>query len=431
KEISLGIQFMEDNPVIPFFTLENERNGKQVTYTYSSSGKKWNGSPQAFTASNTVEGDVFKATYIPDISDEVTGVKNVLQATSTLNNNFLPLVFGQVNSTLTLNIQNNTGEIIALKDIQVDLWGKYSISDFSSSQSILLEPQVIKKGSVIGISVRNASQEIDFYSNKIENDIVLEKNRGVSLILKLSKSNTTPEIDKIIIPDLDTEFTEEGYLVVNVEDLQKRYTYRYEGKKLIETIPYFYWSNFTGFNFHFDDLNPVYRMSAVFTPDAEGNPEKDMMVSPVITVKGGDEFGFSEFTHSNSLLEVRLLMGENYTNEEWEKKKKESTIILSGICSPDYQLKKGVYNAVIRPKIITNNDIIKLHIDNTDYTINLSTIRINGELLTRFEKDKSYVITVTIDRLKTEWTAHGGVAVAISDWGVVEAKGSLKKYESR
>ncbi len=46
KELYLDILFIENNPVVPFFVLENERSGEQVIYTYFNLSKRWHASPR-------------------------------------------------------------------------------------------------------------------------------------------------------------------------------------------------------------------------------------------------------------------------------------------------------------------------------------------------------------------------------------------------
>jgi hypothetical protein len=428
REIKIDILFIENNPVVPFFVLKNERSGDEVTYTYSKLGKTWIVSPHSFTSSNTVEGDVFVADYIPDIADAVTGVRDVLQSTSSLQGNLLSLSFEHVNSTLTLHLvadsENENSDFLKreyLKESEVHLWNTYLISGFNESHSITLEPQIIKKGSVIEVLVKGM-----LLSDTIQDNLILERNKNQVLTLHLNanQSSISTEISTekdIITPGLNINFSREGTLVVFISGW-RQYTYKYDGEKLLPTNPYFYWADLTvDYTFGTVDTGDTkYELYSVFTPSGEGFPEKDIMVSPSNSIEWGETFGFDSFTHTNSFLEIRMQMGKGYTDDEWSEKKRDATLILSGICSPDYSLQKEPYNAIVQPRKLKDTDILKLTFNDTAYTIRLNSIPVNGEFLTSFEAGKSYVISVTVSKERIPLALEIS-STEISNWKTVEA----------
>lgn len=420
----------ENQPIVPYFTLENKSTRKKVTYTFQNG--VWKADTEPFLLKDLTINDKLLAEYEPLYEDPISHVKDILQVESTYNGKSeIEINFTHVNASFVLRVVNNTNETYT--KVSVNLWNSLKIENFKDEQAIVIIPQTIPKGLVIQITVDG-----EVFSHVMERDLVLGKNKEVVYELNLTNRllfdiqqkewEVTNVNSDIIVPSIDKiRFAENGefsfYIVNNQTNAIKKFTFDYihEENKLVEIVS----SVDKPFSWDMFPQTDTYTISGRFVPTNQGNPERDILEG-TIRIGWGETIYFNNFIHINSKIEIQFKdMDVQFFNNP------NSYIVFKGLnfgnSSNEYKIPlQKVIDVTVFPQTISDEATLKLIVDGKEYNSNINLIKLSGMNLTQFETGKKYVLTYTIysyDGTDKNFT----ISYTMTDWNIVNGTGEFYK----
>jgi hypothetical protein len=405
--------------IIPYFTITQKSTDRKVTYTYDKNGN-WIPNSEPFTKNNLQEGETLIVEYIPEKADPITGIKDALYDNIIYEGEqSLVINFKHVNSNLIFSLGSSP---VKGNNIAVNLWDEFKLNDFKNLQSIILEPKTIKSGSKIEITIDG---KITTYL--LEENLDLKENSRLVLTL-LMLSETLSEslsfyvetvawqtaIDKEVYinhPLNEANLSEDGELKVKVDTKNFFYRYIQKNHTLTETVssvdkPFSWYA----FNQNQDGFDIV----ATFTPDKEGNPEKDILQQSTFT-NWGTAFNLHNMLHINSFLQIELV-GGNFTAEEWNDS--ENYVELVGLNPANYRMKQygeEVLQFTLSPQSINSLSKITVKIGSKIGNVFMESIPMeNNTKFTEFVAGNKYIF-----RLSLGENDGFNLDLKIKDWDVI------------
>ncbi|KAA6330800.1 hypothetical protein EZS27_020531 [termite gut metagenome] len=373
----------------------NNRTLREAIYKYSNG---WNTLDSIFSFDYKI-GDTFKAFFDSDDIDEITGVRDTLEAISyPIKNKNLLLNFESTKSNLIIELISEKYKYLSIFKAYFDDYIISNDLDDKFVKSLRLNTQTIKAETKIIIkSIK------DSFTFLIPEDIVLD--RSISkIVLELKDADEgIVEVPKVVIPTIVNNLNINGKFELAVgNSIYYTYKYLYDSKlNILKPIdnPFFWESYIPDISFgttNLEDINLSYfDISAIFTPNDIGIPCLDIQKSIPIKVLFKDSIILDKFYYANSKINLKI-NGIGYSEQEWKDVCNKISVTLAGIAYPSYTVSgsiDGAFTFIVNPKLLYKSDKILVSADDSNYEIpmisdNIKELQQNTEYLYSFSITK-------------------------------------------
>ncbi|MDH6359168.1 hypothetical protein [Parabacteroides sp. PF5-9] len=166
----------------------------------------------------------------------------------------------------------------------------------------------------------------------------------ISITLLLAVCSCKDDTDKLLSDPIEVEIdlSEFGSGELALTSKDQTGTFRWDGTTLYPNTP-FTWNDLDG---------ETHDFSILFTPDAEGTPEKDIHEGTIRNVLHGEKIKLGKLKRSNVLLEIRIMIVCLSSNLSSKSEMDSPQYILHGLSDLDYVIYGR--QAIVKPVTLTD-----------------------------------------------------------------------------
>ncbi|MDL2305026.1 fimbrillin family protein, partial [Bacteroides sp. OttesenSCG-928-D19] len=400
-------------PEVTTFTLYKNKGAAgevSVNYTYNAGTSAWETSGGLpFYVEDIVAADKFTAVHTPTAEDAITKVKDILQtgeAGMNMGTGIINLTFAHVNAKVSIVLKKGEGLPAGtnLATATVNFQG-YT---FTGEKTMLVAPATIAAGAQV------ATIAVGGHTYTVKTAAAITLAAGTQTVLTFTlipseagisigtadwgaevKSGFDAQVDVTSGSDF-SKLPAAGTVKITTGAFTGEY--HWSGTTLTVVTP-IYWdelSNAIAHNFALE-----------FTPDADGAPEKDVLIATANGVAWGMGIDFTNLTHKYAQFTVVLKKGTGYTDAEFTAAAAAATVSLVGFSAANHDTTNGTAS-IVKPQTLTANHKVSVNIGDNTYGMDMKGI-FAGNVL---EANKRYTLEATVNKNGT------GISIGvIEDWG--------------